>query len=392
KSENNTASLRAEALNKELPYRQAQIETFKKEGVIPGDDQELLNALDKIQMGQVINADLPLQTYIENQMKVGATIESLRSRTQEHINLEQTLRERLKIAQLIKANSAIPLASPNTLVIQDFIAKGWSVDSIIENLQSSLEPINKNNLQRKDYKLALLRLKRIPQERQESFDQQADIKKQIDMIQIKQMKSQPNKRQSVLSHKSTFPELSESQIIDESKLGVSTLKEVQQYAKEMPFAKWESHRFNSSWEPDPKNEPCPEFRPNEPDVITADVVDLHKATPGTILHWNGSHPGAHYFLRIEPNGMIKVWRGGRPNEITGLIGKIDDIEMFDAKNVKTPNSVINYSGTLISKNVPDTQASATMPYFTYDKTGRVIKPSGAGWFDSVKNIYIKPPK
>lgn len=243
------------------------------------------------------------------------------------------------------------------------LARGVTIESIRTAAQNRVSQIaqEEDRQRREEYRAVLLRLGRISGEKEEVLHKQQLAEQEL---------AQGN-----------TPEV---------RLGITTLETIQKYAERVSFGEWGRRQSSFNWEPDPNNELCPAFRLTDPGVIAADVIDLRVAAPGTLFHWFGTHPGAYYFLRIEPNNMVKVWRGSG----TGLVGRVDQIEMFDLVK-RGGDEVIRYPGALISRHVSnqDVPARVSMPYFHYDQKGRATEPtSGDAWVDSVEQIHVKPAR
>ncbi len=351
---------RLQALDAELPFRQAQIEQFKKDGVPPASDDELMVAIQGFRPGGAVNLTF-LNLYLAERFRLDGSLDKLKVEAQLRINKVGRDQRKLEAAVAIKNGQPDAGSLPGFEQAKYFLEKGWNIDDVIRNLEGSISENTKGSR----YKQAVERLDKIPVEKQQTVD---DHKKAIEKF-YELNGSQPNKQLE----------------------GVISFEDAKQNSSEIPFKEFHYRGVPEGWLPDPAGEACPDFNEHDPRLIAADVVDLHKLPVGTLLNWSGSHPAAYYFMRIEPGGKVKAWRGGREEEVSGLMGNIDDIKMDDIKHVNTNNLVTEFTGVLISKEVPDVLASANMPYFDYDTNGVAKKPNSI-WLDGVNKVYLIPPK
>jgi|SRR3989344_2183494 len=332
-------ALKEAALKAELPYRQAQIRDFRARGIAPASNAEYLEAANRLQPGQSYNPDNPIESYISYKLRSGVDINALRNTAKFLLENEQSDRRKLEIAKKRKAGSPVILTSPDYQDLKVYEDIGWSIDQIINNLETSIQQREQGQV----FKQAVLRLRIL----QES------------------------------SQKAVLPPEITKTLLD--KAGVITLDEAQRNTKTVSVNEfWVNSMRAPNWEPDPTNERCPTITP---EFVPAEAVDLRKAEPGTIVYWKGSHPSAIYTLRVEPNGKLTAWQDQtRP----GIVGDMVEIETNDNSR-GNEDKILMYPGILIS------QMATTMPYFEFDKNGKPEKPTEK-WSDSIRQIYVKPTK
>lgn len=151
---------------------------------------------------------------------------------------------------------------------------------------------------------------------------------------------------------------------------------------------------HEAWTPDP-NEPAPPPPGyGQPGVENMGFVDLHALEPGTLVHFFGSHNSANYVIRIIDSNTIKVWRSFSLDQVGGIVGPTDSIKFFDqgpSYNRATDEGEV-YKGALVRSGFRGILPVVSMPYFNYDKQGKIEKPHPTdAWMDTIKAIYIKRP-
>jgi hypothetical protein len=151
------------------------------------------------------------------------------------------------------------------------------------------------------------------------------------------------------------------------------------------------HRPYDGWMTDDEAAPPPPVL-GEEGVMPMGFVDLHVLKPGTLVHFFGSHNAANYVLRILDSNTIKLWRIAWYNQVGGVVGLADAIKIWDksSRNEESDEADL-YTGALVKRGFKGIEPTITMPYFEYDKNGKIKKPTGE-WFDTVMGIYIKEPE
>lgn len=158
------ASLRTgqQALDIEQNFQTARIDNFRREGIPPASDQQLLQTLWAIEQHKGVDTTTHAYRYVSERMMAGVDVPALRQEVQNRLKHRRDRNELLEVALKIKSGASNVAGKEK---VDAWVARGWDLDRIIQSTQQAIERDNDFDIKREEYSNVLNRVGDIPKEK-----------------------------------------------------------------------------------------------------------------------------------------------------------------------------------------------------------------------------------
>lgn len=185
----NVGSLYEAFLDKELPYREAEVSLFRSEVGSPTTDQDIIRTVDVLEHHNAIKPDDPALAEVNRRKQAGESLTEIKTKAQQALDLQTRQVEMLRIAELMKRQTARPLGTEIEVTIRNRMQAGESLDDIIAKTRANVASYAEVNNKKSQLAQILKRIEEIKSEKQviaETRQQEQELATQQQIQQARQ--------------------------------------------------------------------------------------------------------------------------------------------------------------------------------------------------------------
>lgn len=166
KSAENLRGLHETTLDKELPYRETEAALLRSEVGSPATDHAIVRIVSALEQNHAVKLDNPALAEVNRRKQAGESLTEIKTKAQETLDLHNKQTEMLRIAELMKRQTARPLGSNIEAAIKNRMQSDESLDDVIAKTRANLA--NYTEVDNKKGRLAqiLKRIEEIKSEKQ----------------------------------------------------------------------------------------------------------------------------------------------------------------------------------------------------------------------------------
>ena len=192
-------------LQKELPYREAQVQALKAEVTTPARPGDILQTINALNSGQKLDATNPVMTHIQEKINQRQSLAAIQQEQLKEINARKQLEEILSVAQNFKLFGRWLNYPEAKKRIEQRLAQGEPIEDILNKVQANIDRNNEINRKKDDLGFALRRVKEIPLQQASLTTFETSQNRILDQQQLQQLRQQLAPTQRVTSSEAIAP-------------------------------------------------------------------------------------------------------------------------------------------------------------------------------------------